>query len=172
MAHLWVPLVAGGHAVLPLESAEHALPAGPWPFSSSGAPSAATLVRVDARDTWALVVDRDERLRVNGVVVPAGLAVLADRDEIQLPGSPPLWFSTETVARIEQAPSFDGRALCCPRCRRLIEAGSPAVRCPGCRVWYHETSELPCFTYESSPCSSCGNRFELDGDFRWSPEEL
>ena len=170
MAHLWIATGNGGHAVLALEQAEHALPAGPWPFTAD-APAAATLIRVDARDTWALVA-RDERVRVNGVAIPAGLAIVADKDEILVPGVPPMWFSTETIARISKAPALDGRALSCPRCRRTIEVGTPAVACPSCRVWHHQTPELPCFTYDAAPCGACGERFDLDGAFRWCPDEL
>ena len=171
MAHLWIALETGGHGVLSLENTEHELPFGRWPCAPM-AGSAATLVRVDARETWALIVNGEKRVRINGAAISAGLAVLADRDEIIVPGAPPLWFSTETVARIDEAPSLDGRALVCPRCRLSIAAGSPAVSCPNCRVRQHQTEELPCFTFDAAPCPACGERFELDGDFRWSPEDL
>lgn len=170
MSHLWIPLETGGHGVLVLEQAEYELPVRPQ-LPATDAPAPATLVRLAASDGWA-VVARSEHVRVNGIALPAGLAVLADRDEIQLPGVGPVWFSTEIVARVVEAPALDGRTPRCPRCREPIEAGSPAVLCAGCRVWYHQTPARPCYTYQDAPCSACGELCELDGDFRWSPEEL
>ncbi len=171
MAHLWVPLVAGGHGVLSLEKPVSELPALPHPFKR-GTSSPATLVRLESGDSWALVVARGDQVRVNGITVASGLAVLADRDEIRVAGSPPFWFSTETIAHVCDAPYLDGRVLHCPRCHDAIEAGSPAVSCPSCRVWHHQSTARPCFTYQDAPCAACGESFELDGGFRWDPEDL
>src|SRR3990172_5473297 len=171
MAHLFVPLVAGGHGVLSLEEPVSELPLLA-PLSARGTSSPATLFRLESGDSWALVVTRGAFVRVNGVTVPAGLAVLSDQDEIWIAGSPPLWSSTETIARIGDAPSLDRRVLRCPRCHDPISAGSPAVSCPNCRVWHHQIPARPCFTYQDAPCAACGESFELDGDFRFSPEEL
>ena len=157
--------------MLSLEKPVCELPVRPKKPARAGS-STATLIRLDAGDSWALVVALGAPVRVNGVLLPAGLALLADRDEIRVPGSPPLWFSTETIARVGEAPALDGRALRCPRCHLPIDAGSPAVLCPGCRVWHHQSTDRPCFTYKDAPCAACGEGFELNGGFRWLPEEL
>jgi len=173
MSHLWAPLDSRGrHGVLRLEEPEYALPLRA-PRATDG-PRTATLVRLasDSGEAWVMIAVPGSAVRVNGIVAPAGLVVLDDRDELRVAGSPPLWFSTESIARVEAAPVRSGRALRCPRCSDLIEAGTPAVRCPNCGVWHHQNPSRPCFTYENAPCAACRVSSELDGGFRWSPEEL
>jgi hypothetical protein len=108
--------------------------------------------------------------------VTAGLCVLGDRDEIRM-GGELRYFSTETLASVEAFPGAE-RAVFCGRCRQKIEAGTPAVCCPGCGIWYHqdesanlaESERLPCWTY-SEKCAFCGHPTALDTVFAWTPEE-
>jgi hypothetical protein len=93
-----------------------------------------------------------------------------DRDEILLHGVGRCYFSTETLARIEPL-SEESATGCCPRCKQGMTAGEPAVRCPGCGVWHHQSDELPCWTY-AERCAICGGSTALDAGFSWTPEEL
>jgi hypothetical protein len=117
---------------------------------------------------WVILTD-SPALRLNGAPVPIGIAVLRDRDEIRLPGQT-LWFSTEQTASIEPLPPGATRGAC-PRCKRAIDPGSSAVRCPSCGLWHHESSEFACWTYNST-CAGCAQDTALDAGFRWSPEDL
>jgi hypothetical protein len=107
-------------------------------------------------------------LMVNGLPLRAGLRTLQDRDELRVPGLGPLYFSTERIARIEPLPT-EPDALSCPRCRDRIAAGSPAVRCPGCGLWHHQTEDRPCWTYAET-CALCPQPTAADAGYRWTPE--
>jgi hypothetical protein len=121
---------------------------------------------------WALVAAPGARVSVNGMPAHLGLAVLADRDEIRIPGDPPFFFSTEVLAHVEPFPEADAHGLC-PRCKKSISTGCPAVRCPNCGLWYHQSDAdcLPCWTY-ATHCAACSHATALDNGFRWSPEGL
>jgi hypothetical protein len=121
---------------------------------------------------WTMMAGREARVSVNGVPVGLGLAVLNDRDELRLPGHPPLFFSTEVLARVEPFPE-SGLSGLCPRCKQPIACGSAAVRCPCCSLWYHESDSerLPCWTY-APQCAACSQATALDSRFRWTPEGL
>jgi hypothetical protein len=121
-------------------------------------------------DAWVLVAPPDFGIRLNGEPVSTGLTVLADRDELRVPGQPPRFFSTETIARVEPFPEST-RGGCCPRCRQTIECGTQAVRCPSCGLWHHASDELPCWTYAPT-CAACAQDTSPDAGFRWTPEEL
>jgi hypothetical protein len=123
-------------------------------------------------ETWAVLCPPHSALRVNGELVPLGLTVLSDRDEISLPGQPVRFFSTETVAQVEPFP-HDTASGCCPRCKLPIGAGSPAVRCPSCGLWHHSSAEdeMPCWGYAPT-CAGCSQPTALDAGFRWTPEDL
>ncbi|MGD0736454.1 MAG: hypothetical protein ABR976_14970 [Terracidiphilus sp.] len=130
----------------------------------------ALLIKADAAglQAWALIASPDSGVRVNSRVVPAGLCVLADRDEIRV-GNDIHFFSTETLAAVEEFPEAK-RAAFCGRCRQQIESGSLAVCCPTCGVWYNQSADLPCWTY-SEKCTFCGHPTALDSGFAWTPEE-
>jgi hypothetical protein len=117
---------------------------------------------------WALIASANSDTRVNSRSLPAGLCVLADRDEIRV-GGDVQYFSTETLAAAVEFPGAD-RPVFCGRCRQQIDAGTPAVCCPGCGIWYNQSGELPCFTY-SEKCTFCGHPTALDSGFAWTPEE-
>jgi hypothetical protein len=122
---------------------------------------------------WALVVPSGLTVFRTGSLVALHLAVLADRDELlvvdEATGAKQrFFFSTEAAPLIEPAPV----ALTCPRCKDPLISGAPAVCCPTCRAWHHQTDERPCWTY-SDFCAACpAQRTALDGRLSWTPEEL
>jgi hypothetical protein len=118
---------------------------------------------------WALMTRQSAAVRVNGRAPSAGLYVLSDRDEIRMSDGELFFFSTETLPVVEEF-SGVGRAMFCARCRQQIEAGSPAVRCPNCGVWHHQTAELPCWTYAAA-CTYCECETALEASFKWAPSE-
>lgn len=172
MAHLWIRGAEGWGARI-LGGASYEL-AGDSCGSARGnaamRPGAARLIRADAggASVWALIVSAGSGIRVNSCGVPAGLRVLADRDEIRV-GAEASYFSSETLAAVEPFPGAD-RPTYCGRCRQPIEVGSPAVRCAGCGIWYHQGADLPCYTY-AEKCTFCGHPTALDSGFAWVPEE-
>ena len=177
MAHLWVRTDAEEWAVLPLEAGVFTLTANPpRPVDRSRGEadvlSSVLLVRTDGQQgtAWVLVAGAGSRVSVNGAPLAAGMRVVVDRDEIRVAGTDSLYFSTETLARVEK---FSGgeHTLFCPRCKQEIEEGASAVKCPGCGVWHHQTEELNCWTY-SEVCALCAHATSLDAGFQWTPDGL
>jgi hypothetical protein len=174
LAHLWVQDACGWEA-LKLDAAQFELGAITTAQVGDAKPRAsakgAWLIRADAGGprAWALVASHDSDVRVNGRAVVAGVCVLADRDEIRI-GGIQQFFSTETLATVQEFPPLE-RPVFCGRCRQKIEVGSPSVRCPGarCSIFYHQSSDLPCFTY-ADKCNFCGHSTALDAGFSWVPE--
>lgn len=175
MAHLWVRDEAEQWAVLPLEQAAFALTScPPQPIvalsGARGLPASVLLLRTGATEcTWVLIASPGAEVRVNGMPMAAGIRVLADRDEIRV-SSASYYLSIESLARVDELPASD-QTLFCPRCKQEIDKGAAAVRCPGCGVWHHQTEELNCWTY-SDVCALCAHPTEMNGSFRWTPEEL
>ncbi|HEY7448375.1 MAG TPA: hypothetical protein VH702_09510 [Vicinamibacterales bacterium] len=159
MAHVWHGDDSGAWKLTMLVDDEFAL-------------EASLLVRrVAGRvDEWALVSPTHGNTRVNGVRVMTGLTILTDRDEIRPAGGPTWFFSTETQAHVEPFPDSDGRGFC-PRCRLPIATGTPAVHCPRCGLWYHQSDEFPCWTY-APQCTACPQLTELGAGLGWTPERL
>jgi hypothetical protein len=174
MAHLWIRDELGWGAQR-LPDAGFDLAATPGARSRDrGRPApageVARLVRAnpEGRAAWTMIASSGADVRVNSRTVPAGLRVLADRDEIRV-GNDVLYFSTERLAAIEAFP-VAGRVVFCGRCRQQIDPGSPAVCCPSCGIWYNQSPDLPCWTY-SDKCTFCGHPTALDAGFAWTPEE-
>ncbi|MGH7467143.1 MAG: hypothetical protein ACRENP_04070 [Longimicrobiales bacterium] len=178
MAHLWLEESAEQWAVIPLESQRvslarvHAVASrvrGPRPQQRS---SDAYLVRTSARDrdVWHLLAAPEAAISVNGLPVLGGLRVLEDRDEIHVAGEDALFYSTEELARIVTMPETE-QPMTCPRCRQRVEPGTPAVCCPCCKIWYHQTEALPCWLYAPF-CAFCPQPTPFDTGFRWTPLEL
>ena len=117
---------------------------------------------------WALLTDA-ATVRLNGLPVPLGLAVLDDRDEIRV-ADRGTWFSTEVLPAVEPFPASTIRGYC-PRCKQAIEAAALAVKCPACGLWHHASEDLPCWTYAPA-CAACPQPTALDAGFRWTPEDL
>lgn len=177
MAHFWVQDPTTGWAIAPLEGEVLALSVDGFSqahVSPEGAASADG-PRVARRqgpegESWVLMAGTKGCVRVNGLPLVLGLQVLADRDEVLLDGSARLFFSTEQLARVESAPQTQNRIFC-PRCKQAIDRGSPAVKCPQCGGWHHQSEELPCWTY-SKNCALCDQSTELQAGYRWTPEEI
>jgi hypothetical protein len=177
MAHLWSTAGTGSWTAVIVDAETVALdpsglvrrPAGP--VDPAAAP-AAVVCRAGGVgcETWTLLVPAGVAAFVNGVEVRVGIAVLADRDEIRLSGSRSLFFSTETAATVAPFPA-DGPRGFCPRCRQPIEPGTPAVNCPRCALWHHQSQALPCWTY-ADRCAACAQPSALDAGFTWTPEEV
>jgi len=81
-----------------------------------------------------------------------------------------MFFSTELLAGVTPYPGSE-RPILCARCKAEIATASPAVRCPRCGAWHHQSDELPCWTY-AERCSVCDQPTALDAGFAWTPEEL
>lgn len=128
------------------------------------------VIRTRAGDSpvWALLVAENSDVHVNGFAPVAGLRVLQDHDEIRVTLLDPLFFSTETLAHVEEF-TTTGRAIFCGRCRQPMQNAEMAVHCPQCGIWYHQTEKLPCWTYSPS-CGFCPQSTSLDAGFVWIPE--
>ena len=158
MAHLWNIEDEGGWVAAPIDEAFALV-------------EKVILTRLaNPPETWALLCPPQSDVRLNGLPVPLGLAVLADRDELRIPGESARFFSTETLARVEACPDTAAHSFC-PRCKQAIESGSAAVRCPGCGLWHHSSDDLPCWSYAPT-CAGCSQETALNAGFRWTPEEL
>jgi hypothetical protein len=130
----------------------------------------AAVMRARAGDTpvWVLLAAGGGDIRVNGFPAVAGVRVLQDRDEIRAGLLDPIFFSTETLARVEEFPGHE-RTVYCGRCRQAMEIGQKAVCCPQCGIWYHQTEDLPCWTYAPT-CGFCPHATALDAGYGWVPE--
>jgi len=175
MAHLWIHSSPEGWAVLPLAadrftlSTDAAAPVQSRP-ADQVSPSSVVLRRTvagDAGEHWLLLAPPRE-VWINGQELGVGARVLRDRDEIHRRGAAPMFFSTEVLAQVAAFPGF-ARPAHCPRCRQVIEAGAPAVQCPGCRMWHHQSANCECWTYGPT-CAVCEQSSALDTGYRWQPE--
>jgi hypothetical protein len=121
-------------------------------------------------EQWVVIHAPGTGLRINGTALATGIRLLSHRDELRLAGvAGRAFFSLEGLAR---AAPFDGvEGSRCPRCQQGIEPGTPAVRCPQCGVWHHESEEFACWSY-SPNCALCDQHTELDAGFRWTPDEV
>ncbi len=174
MAHLWFRGVEDIWSVMPLSG--HAVDVSafpPRPLAEGfrlGEDTLAAVIRAGARDSaaWVLLVAAVGEVRVNGFAPVAGVRVLQDHDEIRAAPTSTLFFSTETLARVEE---FSGaeRTLFCGRCRQAMQNAEMAVRCPQCGIWYHQGEKLPCWTYSPS-CGFCPQSTSLDAGYAWTPE--
>ena len=163
MAHLFVPVAPGGETI-----AADAWTRRPLETDVQIAPDA-RLVRARTPDGERWVVLGAPSVRVNGVALGAGIAVLGDRDELYA-GGMRMFFSSERPAAVAAFPGGEG-ATPCARCRTPLAAGTPAVWCPGCGAWHHQADDLPCWTY-AARCSLCAQATALDGGLAWTPEGL
>jgi hypothetical protein len=179
VAHLWIQNGGEWH-VVPLEC-------GVWSFdgatlrpSSEPGPAARGAAAVIASfklrgQTRHLVCAPalGDHVSVNGTRPAGGARVLRDRDEVLLGESVRAYYSTERRPVIATFPGFEDRKAICPRCKDPIEPGTPAVECPGagCGLWYHQTDERPCWTYDEV-CFPCGHATPFEADFQWTPAAL
>ena len=120
--------------------------------------------------SWTLLGGREASLRVNGQPLALGIRVLRDRDEISIAGQR-CFFSTEELARVAAFPGL-AQIVFCPRCKQKVEPGEPAVACPHCRAWHHQSDKFPCWTYATT-CALCQlQSTALDAGYSWKPEHL
>ena len=119
---------------------------------------------------WVLVTGASAEIGINGLPLKAGIRVLVDRDEICIVGRESYFFSTETLAAVEPFAGAD-RRLFCPRCKDELAPGDASVKCPQCRLIYHQSDERPCWTYAET-CSACSQRSDLQSGYRWTPEGI
>jgi len=179
VSHLWSKDTSGEWVSRPLEGdLVHLTPGGPSTLNAPerlGSVEEPVLVRLASHREaarWALICAPGSRARVNGVPVPVGARVLRDRDAIAPGEGPTVFFSTERPAQIVAFPD-DAHDTFCIRCKLPLEAGTPAVRCPGreCGFWHHESPEHPCWSYADG-CASCGYPTALDAGLQWTPAAL
>lgn len=129
----------------------------------------------DGEGIWAILTG-DPAVRVNGEAIRLGIHLLADRDEIRLPGGVRAFFSTERLSQSEVMPDL-GRQVTCPCCLLELLPGQQVRRCSRCGAFYHDMPDdpdrpLPCYTVAPT-CKSCRQPLPtLDGTFVWTPEEL
>ena len=176
MAHLWFRDEEDIWSAMPLDGRAVDVTARPPRILPEGfqlgadAVAAALRAGPGAAPVWALLAAAGADVRVNGFQPVAGVRVLQDRDEIRAAAAPPIFFGTETVAHIEEFPGAE-RTIFCGRCRQPMEKGQLAVRCPSpaCGIWYHQTEQLPCWTYAPT-CAFCPQTTALDAGFAWTPE--
>ena len=181
MAHLWIEERPGDWAVMPLQPPRMSLDAASARDGGvvcvrgrADADRRADALLVEAgplgRSGWHLIASPDVRVAVNGLPLLGGLRVMADRDEIRLENAAPCFFSTELLARVVDMPITD-LPMTCPRCRQRIESATPAVACPACSLWHHQSENLPCWTYAPT-CALCPQPTPLDAGFLWTPMDL
>lgn len=153
--------------------AEHSLrPRRLADADDGSSPLIVRVARSPGEECWAAVHTPGSALRVNGTALVTGIRVLSHRDELRLAGvAGRVFFSLEGLAAVVPFVGVEGSR--CPRCQQPIELGSPAVRCPNpqCGVWHHESEEFGCWTY-SPTCALCDQSTDLEGGFRWTPQEL
>ena len=121
-------------------------------------------------DEWILLAGQSSDVHVNGEPLHLGVRALRDKDAISIAGER-LFFSTEQLACVTP---FRGGAepAFCPRCKQRLEDGVPAVECPRCHVWHHQSEKYPCWTYDTT-CACCQlQATALDAGFSWTPEDL
>ena len=178
MAHLWIRRdVSEQWTVIPLEGEAFTLTADPLQpvrvrRGKDESNGSTVILRRQAPDgeSWVLMTAIKTSIRINGTPLPTGIRVLRDRDELWVDSMDRIFFSTESLARVEPFPGA-GQPLFCPRCKQEIVKECPAVKCPQCQLWHHQCDDLPCWTY-SERCALCDQPTELDAGYRWTPEEL
>lgn len=116
---------------------------------------------------WLLTWGADRDVRIQGLPQRLGLRVLEHRDEIRVEGAGTIWFSSEKRPEIVPFPGAEDPVYCA-RCKTPMDEGDPAVRCPGCDLWYHEKKDRNCWTY-SDKCVFCGHLTALDAELAWTP---
>lgn len=116
---------------------------------------------------WYILSPSDASVRVNGEKLFLGSRLVKHRDEIVVDGHR-FFFSTERLAVVENLPAL-AHVVHCARCKQPVEQGSPAVSCPGCGAWHHQSDALACWCYDAK-CALCNSVTELGGGFRWTPD--
>ena len=121
------------------------------------------------QDGWLLFASGQMRVSINGDRLDLGVRALRDKDEIRV-NEATMLFSNDQLARVLPFPGI-GRPCQCPRCQSEVELGSPAVRCPVCGIYYHQSGDTPCWTY-AEKCAVCDRPTSLEDRCLWTPEGL
>lgn len=115
-------------------------------------------------------------VRINGLPILGGLAVLQHRDEILIDTNR-FCFSAQTRPAVVGFHLEAGaRRPTCPVCRGAIHDDELAVRCPGCGRWYHQVEAgdgrraRTCWTYAAT-CRFDQHPTSLSGEAAWRPEQ-
>jgi hypothetical protein len=163
MAHIWLQNEAR-------EWAAHPLMEGECSFSSSRVPSDVHFLKTktDNQENWIVLAGHGSDISINGIPLTLGIHVLRDRDEIRWSREGFGFYSSEKLASVVGFPQAD-RKIICPRCKQEIVPETPAVRCPNCGIWYHQSQEFPCYSYAPN-CAICARKTNLGGEFEWIPE--
>lgn len=181
MSHVWIADEEGTWSPTELEHETYLLSgSGLTDPAETGTPPAdpdlPRLHRVtNGQSAWAVMHSPEAPLWLNGDVLPAGIRLLTDRDELLFrPGGDiPLvrvYFSTEALAQVQHFPE-GMKSTVCPRCKQRLDEGDEAVRCPACGMWHHQREDRQCWTY-AEHCAMCDCGTDLDQGYRWTPEEL
>lgn len=120
-------------------------------------------------ETWLLLSTHRDAVRVNGDPLLIGARVLHDRDEITA-FSRRYFFSTEKPPEIVTFRTAECGAAFCARCKKAMEDGQPAVACPACGTWHHQSEAMPCWLYAKT-CALCQQPTALDAGYQWTPDE-
>jgi hypothetical protein len=177
MAHLWLQNEDPEWVAHTLSGCEFNLrnlliqTIGHRPFAEQ-APSGVHLMKSENNDEdcWVILAGQGSDININGLPLFAGLHILRDRDEIRWSTEGLAYFSSEELAAVVDLPNGD-RKIICPRCKQEIAPETPAVKCPRCGIWHHQSEELPCYTYAEN-CATCTRKTRLDIGYEWEPEEL
>jgi hypothetical protein len=124
---------------------------------------------------FVLLVRAGAPVRVNGRDVGLRTTVtrLEHMDLINVGPRVCLFFSTESLAEIVPFPGIEGGACICARCKTPIAVGEPAISCPRCRAWSHESAKLPCFRYPGShTCPACPHPNAAGAGYQFNPAAL
>jgi hypothetical protein len=118
---------------------------------------------------WALLARSGITASVNGEALYLGIRVLRDRDAIRIAAGNQIFFSTESLAQVVAFP--ENRPIPCARCKTEIAPQSPAVKCPQCGAWHHQTDVFPCWTY-AAHCAACERMTEMNDQYHWTPDGI
>ena len=123
----------------------------------------------------ALLVRAGVHVRINGLPVLGGIALLQHRDEILI-NAERFYFSAEARPVVTTFQLGTGsRRPTCPVCRGALSNGDQAVGCPGCGRWFHqlEASEgriaRTCWTYAAT-CRFCQHPTSFGEESAWRPD--
>lgn len=126
----------------------------------------AIVPRADSFPVRYTLVARPQTIRINGHPF-LGIGELRHQDEI-LFSNRLLFFSDQGPVRVAlELP--EGISGTCPVCGDSLIA--PAVRCPQCGTWHHESAALPCWS-SLEKCSSCEQPTRMTDEQLWTPLHL
>lgn len=124
--------------------------------------SIATLV--NAGGEWILIADPGT-VRLNGLPLNWGIAVLSHKDQLRLCGEQHYFSSESPVSPRIFTGNADARCALCDQ--PLV--GEITAPCPGCGLWFHARDAADCFGATPN-CPSCGAAIGTDLEI-WSPLE-